>query len=171
MQPSHGLPFPANPANHKTSLSFQESYLCPVCRHGQIEALTLMDAFACNFCRHIFTANLQEQLIRVEDSSQPFAWRWTGRSWQPAQQGDFNLTLVIWLVGMALVTLPPALIWLSYHTFPPLPGSPWHWVPVIWTGLAFLAHFFLVFWLMVEHYQLPSYVALKVQLQRTLGRH
>lgn len=166
MQPSHRH---NSPVASKTNLSFQESYACPVCRHGQIEALTLMDAFACNFCRHIFTANLQEQLIRVEDSSQPFAWRWTGRVWQPAQQGDFNLTLVIWLVGVALVTLPPGLIWLSYHTFPPLPGSPWYWVPIAWTGLAFLTHFVLVLWLLVEHYQLPSYVALRIQLQRWLG--
>lgn len=170
MQPSQSFHSLDNSVNHKASLSFQGSYICPVCHHGQIAALTLMDAFACNFCRHIFTANLQEQLIRVEDSSQPFAWRWTGRSWQPAQQGDFNLTLVIWLVGTALIALPPALIWLSYHTFPPLPGSPWYWFPAIWTGLAFLAHLVLVLWLMVEHYQLPSYVALRVQLQRWLNR-
>lgn len=170
MQPSHRLHSSVSSVSNKTDLSFQGSYSCPVCRHGQIEALTLMDAFACNFCRHIFTANLQAQLIRVEDSSQPFAWRWTGRSWQPAQQGDFNLTLVIWLVGTALVTLPPTLIWLSYHTFPPLPGGPWYWVPMVWTGLAFLTHFVLVLWLLVEHYQLPSYIALRIQLQRWLGR-
>ncbi len=153
-----------------TSLSYQETYICPVCRHGQIETLTLMDAFACNFCRHIFTTNLQEQSIRVEDSAQPFAWRWTGHTWQPVQQDDFDLTLVIWLVGVALVALPPALIWLPYHTFPPLPNSPWHWFPTLWTALAFILHFLLVLWLLLEHYQLPSYVALRIKLQRWLGQ-
>lgn len=151
-------------------LSYQGTYICPVCRHGQITALTLMDAFSCNFCRHIFTANLQEQSLRVEDSSQPFTWRWTGRGWRPVQQDDFNLTLVIWLVGVALVTLPPALIWLSYHTFPPLSDSSWYWFPILWTALAFLVHFILVLWLLVEHYQLPTYIALKVQLKRWLER-
>ncbi len=66
----------------RRSLNFHETYICPVCRHGQIAELTLMDAFACNFCRHIFTANLREQSIHVEDSSQPMTWRWNGRNWQ-----------------------------------------------------------------------------------------
>ena len=30
-------------------LNYQDTYICPVCRHGQIAALTLMDAFACDF--------------------------------------------------------------------------------------------------------------------------
>jgi rubredoxin len=153
--PTEGL------AEH-AGLSYQQSYRCPVCRHGQIEALTLMDAFACSFCRHIFTANLQEQLIRVEDSSQPLAWRWTGRTWRPIQQDDFDLTLVIWLVGVALVSLPPALLW--------LPDSTWYWFPLFWTIIAFLAHFSLVLWLLAEHYQFPTYIALRIQLQRWLGQ-
>lgn len=168
MQPSSNYHSPVGPESHYPGLSYQETYTCPVCRHGQIEALTLMDAFACNFCRHIFTTNLQEQSIRVEDSSQPFIWRWTGRNWRPVQQDDFDLTLVIWLVGTALIILPSALVWLSYHTFPPLPGSTGYWFPMLWTVLTFLFHFVLVLWLLVEHYQLPSYIALRIQLQRWL---
>lgn len=170
MQPYSSLDPPVGPVNTLTGLSCEETYTCPVCRHGQIKALTLMDAFACNFCRHIFTPNFQEQSIRVEDSSQPFIWRWTGRAWRPAQQDDFDLTLVIWLISVALVALPPALIWLSSYTFPPLPDSTWYWFPAVWTTIAFLLHFFLVLWLLLEHYQLPSYVALRIQLQRWLRR-
>jgi len=170
MQPSSSHHPQADLGDHYPGLSYQQTYVCPVCRHGQIEALTLMDAFACNFCRHIFTTNLQEQSIRVEDSSQPFVWRWTGRTWRPIQQDDFDLTLVIWLVSVALVALPTALIWLSYHTFPPLPGSTGYWVSTLWTALTFMFHFVLVLWLLVEHYQLPSYIALRIQLQRWLER-
>lgn len=149
-----------------SNLSYQETYICPVCRHGQIATLTLMDAFACNFCRHIFTANLQDQSVQVVDSSEPMAWRWNGRTWRFAYQDDFNLTFVIWAVGVALVVLPPGLVWLSSHTFPPLEGSAGSWFPPVWVGLAFTFHFLLVVWLISEHYQFPIYVALKVRLRQ-----
>ena len=160
----------ATASAERRSLNYQETYLCPVCRHGQISALTLMDAFACDFCRHIFTANLQEQSVHVEDSSQPMTWRWTGRSWQAANQIDMDLTIVIWLVGVALVVLPPSLVWLSSHTFPPMAGSSWYWFPTVWVSLAFFSHFSFVAWLLAEHYQVPFYVAFKVRLQSALGQ-
>ncbi len=154
----------------KRSLNYQETYICPVCRHGQISSITLMDAFACNFCRHIFTANLHDQSVRVEDSSQPMTWRWNGRTWQSANQMDTDLTIVVWLVGVSLVILPPGLIWLSSHTFPPMRGSAWYWFPSAWVGLSFFLHFLFVAWLLAEHYQFSLYVALKVRLQDWLGR-
>ncbi len=154
----------------RRSLNYQENYICPVCRHGQITALTLMDAFACDFCRHIFTANLSEQSIHVEDSSQPMTWRWNGHNWKAANQLDTDLTIVIWLVGVALVFLPPALIWLPSHTFPPLQGSAWAWFPSVWIGLTFGAHLTFVAWLLAEHYQVPFYITYKVRLREALGR-
>lgn len=152
------------------SLSYQGTYLCPVCRYGQISGLTLMDAFACNFCRHIFTANLQEQSVQVVDSSQPMTWRWNGRSWKVAYRDDFDLTFIIWVIGVAVVVLPSALVWLAAYTFPPLPGSPWAWFPMVWVGCTFLVHLLMVSWLLVEHYQLPLYVMLKVRLKHLLMR-
>ena len=154
----------------RRTLNLQETYICPVCRHGQIAELTLMDAFACNFCRHIFTANLREQSIHVEDSSQPMTWRWNGRNWQAANQLDVDLTLVIWIVGVILVVLPPALIFLSSRLVPPLEGSTLDWLPNVWVGLTFLTHFSFVAWLMIEHYQLPIYVSSKVRIRQWLER-
>ncbi|NET32981.1 MAG: DUF2396 family protein [Cyanothece sp. SIO1E1] len=151
-------------------LNYDGVYLCPVCRHGHIAALTLMDAFACSFCGHIFTANLQEQSLQVVDSSQPMAWRWNGRTWRLAYQDDLNLTFVIWAVGAALAILPPVLVWLSAHTFPPLPGSTGSWLPLVWIGLTFSLHLTLVLWLVAEHYQFPAYVSAKVQLRQLMGR-
>jgi hypothetical protein len=160
---------PSSTPDH-SHLDFQGTYLCPVCRHGQITGLTLMDAFACDFCRHIFTANLSDQTVQVADSSQPMSWRWNGRRWQVAYQDELNLTVVIWLVSAALVLLPPALVWLSAYTFPPLPGSAWAWFPTAWVGCTFSIHFLMVSWLIAEHYQLPLYVSTKIRLRQLLGQ-
>lgn len=157
-------------AKERRSLNYEEAYVCPVCRHGQITAIPLMDAFSCHFCRHIFTANFRDQSVRVEDSSQLMTWRWNGRNWQSINQVSPDLTIAIWLVGVALVVLPPTLIWLSSHTFPPMQGSGWYWFPSIWIGLTFFTHFLFVAWLLVEHYQVPLYVACKVRFQALLGR-
>jgi hypothetical protein len=161
-----GKAHPPGIVSSQRPLNYQDSYLCPICRRGHISALTLMDAFACNFCRHIFTANLREQSVHVEDSSQPMAWRWNGRTWQAANQPDRDLTAIIWLVGSTLMVMPPTLIWLSYHIFPPLGGSTWQQFPLIWVGITFACHFLLVAWLLAEHHQIPFYVALKVLWQR-----
>lgn len=158
-------PSPSRQAD-PVSLSFQGSYLCPVCRHGQITGLTLMDAFACNFCRHIFTANLTEQSVQVVDSSQPMAWRWNGRRWRVAYRGDdLHFTPILWLMGFALVSLPPAIVGLSVYMFPPLPNSRLAWLPTVWVSCTFLLHFLMVAWLVVEYYQFPFYVSGKIRLR------
>jgi len=169
MSPTHLNPLP-NLEQSQTTLNYQGMYPCPVCRHGQLSQLTLMDAFACNFCRHIFTADLSAQSIRVEDSSQMFAWRWLGDRWLPVRENSIRLSWVVWLGALLITALPPGLIWLSYHTFPPLPDSPWYWFPLLWAFLAFCAHAGFVIWLLAEHHQWPLYVALKVRLQRWLGQ-
>ncbi|HHP7243052.1 MAG TPA: hypothetical protein ACFE0H_00040 [Elainellaceae cyanobacterium] len=150
-------------------LNYRDTYICPVCRHGQISALTLMDAFACSFCRHIFTANLNNQSVQVVDSSQPMSWRWTGRTWQAAYQNDSNVTLAIWLVGISLVVFPSAVVCIFAYMFPPMPGSQWAWFPVLWCGITIVVHLGMVSWLMAEHYQIPVYVSSKIRLRRFLS--
>lgn len=161
---------PASPLAKNRSLSLEESYLCPVCRHGQITALVLTDAFACDFCRHIFTTNVAEQTVQVVDSSQPMSWRWNGQHWRTAYQDDRPLALVIWLMCLVLVSVPSGLIWLSAYIFPPLPGSRWAWFPSLWAGSAFFIHLSMVGWLLAEYYQFPLYVASKIRLRRWFDR-
>jgi len=151
-------------------LDYQGIYICPVCRHGHITGLTLMDAFACDFCRHIFTANLLAQSVQVVDSSQPMSWQWNGCNWRVAYRDESNMTVVIWLVSGALTILPPSLVWLSAHTFPPSPHSAWAWFPTVWVGCTFLIHFLMVSWLMIEHYQVPLYISSKIRFQQLLGQ-
>lgn len=154
----------------ESSLNYQGTYICPVCRHGQISTLALMDAFACNFCRHIFTANLRNQSVQVVDSSQPMSWRWNGRKWQSTHQDDPNLTFVIWVIGVVLVTLPASIVWLMSYLFPPLPGSLWAWFPRVWLGCTLGVHLLMVAWLLAEHYQLPLYISSRIRLRGWLER-
>jgi len=151
-------------------LDFQGSYLCPICRHGSITGLTLMDAFACDFCRHIFTANLSEQTVQVVDSSQPMTWRWNGMRWLSGAWQDGQFTALIWLVGGGVVVLPPLLVGLSVYTFPPLPDSRWAWFPVAWATATLVVHLVMVGWLLAEHYQFSPYVTGKIWLRHWLGR-
>lgn len=146
-------------------LQYEQVYPCPVCRHGQISGLMLMDAFACNFCRHIFAANLDQQQIRLADTPQALLWRWNGKVWRP-QHHQANLTLSIWLIAFVLAILPGGLVWLGYYVFPPLPGSQGDWFPLAWVGLAFLVHLSIVFWLLLEYYQVPLYITSRVQARQ-----
>ena len=147
-------------------LQCEDVYPCPVCRHGQLSMLVLMDVLACNFCRHIFTVDFGQQSIRLEDSTQHLQWQWSGRNWRPLRQSQGELTLWAWCVGFALVAFPSALVWLSYSTFPPAPNSTAGWFPLIWIALTFVLHLSVVLWIFLEYYQVPAYVALKIQLQR-----
>jgi hypothetical protein len=155
---------PAAAAPQSRNLNYQDVYTCPVCRHGQIAALTLMDAFACNFCHHIFTANLQTQMVQVADSSQPMAWRWTGKSWLAANRNDGELAWVVWSAAIFLTILPAGIVGLFSYMFPSLDQDAWRF-PLVWTGLTFLVHLVMVTWLVVEYHQYPPYVMLKVRLR------
>ncbi len=153
------------------SLNYTDSYHCPVCRQGQLKRLVLMDAFSCNACHHIFATNLEQQSIRLADSPQSLQWLWTKQGWKPSSQPTtVDLELEVWLMASILVVLPAVLVFLSYWLFPPLPQDALSWFPVFWTALTFVSHTTLVLWLLVEHYQFPTYVALKVRLQRWQGR-
>ncbi|MCG9891380.1 MAG: hypothetical protein MH252_09915 [Thermosynechococcaceae cyanobacterium MS004] len=151
------------------AILLEERYPCPVCRHGQIEALFMVDAFSCGFCRHIFTVDGLH--LRLEDNTQPFRWRWTGDRWKSAQQPiSPDWLLILWALGIAFVSVPTALVWLAYHTFPPLPGQSGAEFPVLWTGLVFLSHLVIVSWLWVEQVQLPLYVTAKLYWQRLIAQ-
>jgi len=78
--------FPQRPfyplQSHQNALNYDRVYPCPVCRYGEISTLSLMDAFGCHFCQHIFTADLKQECITMVDGEQPLTWYWNGRQWQ-----------------------------------------------------------------------------------------
>lgn len=148
-------------------LSDRGDYPCPICRHGRVAPMPLMEtAMACDFCRHLFTAQFSAQILRVEDSAQPLSWQWGGRSWQPVRPGTWaTLTPTLWVAAAVLAVLPATIIALAQYIFPPLPDSRGSALGPWWLALTAIAHFCLVSWVLLEHYQLASYVSLKLRLQ------
>ncbi len=147
-------------------LAYDQTYRCPACGSGQLSAIALMDIFACDFCRHMFTANLQAQSVQLADSTQPRAWYWNGEQWRTAYQRDTSAYLV-WSFCSGLTAVPVALIALSNYVFPPLESSDF---PRIWTGLTLLSHVLISAWLLAEYHRWPWYVASRVRLQRLRER-
>ncbi len=160
----------SSPKNLNKSLSYQGAYPCPVCRLGQIEALVLMDALACDFCQHIFTANQEKQQLQMADRQPPLTWRWNGRMWVGAHLKGVEVGWGYLLAAVMLVILPPTLIGLAAYTFPPEPGSTLSWLPVFWTLLAFLSHLAILGWLVIEFYQFPVGMYLRAMRQHLLVR-
>ncbi len=140
------------PLSPKSKLELEQVYICPVCQYGQISQMVLMDAFACNFCRHILSVNLERQTVRLEDSSQAFMWQWTGQKWQSLSQQNLPFTYTLAVISILFILLPPSLVGLGYYTFPPLPDSSWQWFPLAWIGLTFLTHLGLVFGILMSAY-------------------
>jgi hypothetical protein len=131
----------------------QRIYPCPACRLGQVQALVLMEAMACNTCQHVFITNLEKQWLLMVDRSPPLVWHWNGRNWTGTHVTGVKLGWTYWLLAVAFVLLPPALIGLSAYvlvnpsdTFlPPL--------SVGWMGLTFLLHLALIGRSVIGFYQ------------------
>lgn len=144
-------------------------YHCPVCRHGQISSLALMDAFACNFCRHIFAANWHESSIQMADSQMPLSWRWNGQTWQGIHRPGTELSWGYAIASMLFILLPTSIVGLGAYFFPPLPGNGMTWFPLVWTLLTFTAHLFCILGLLVEYYQFPVFLYLRSLGERLLS--
>lgn len=143
-------------------LAYEESYRCPACGSGELNAIAMMDVFACNFCRHMFTANLQTQSVQIADSLQPMAWQWNGWRWRTAQQNSTTAALV-WSFASVLTVVPVAIIAISNYIFPPLEGSNF---PLMWTGLTLSCHSVMSGWLLAEYHRWPWYISSRIRLQR-----
>jgi hypothetical protein len=76
MKPMH------NPPQSNPSFTEQGHYPCPVCRCGQISALSLMEAMSCNRCDRIFTISVPQQSIALAESRRTLTWYWNGETWQ-----------------------------------------------------------------------------------------
>ena len=143
-------------------------YPCPVCRHGKIARMTLMEAFACDFCQHIFTTNFEKQLLKMADSQLPLTWYWSGKNWKGIQREGAEIGWSYLLVGFAFVALPTGIISLGTYLFPPLPESPLSWLPLFWAILTFIAHLSCLILLVVEYYQLPIMLYMRAIRRRFL---
>lgn len=145
-------------------LDLNDVFPCPVCRHGQIQALVLTEAFACGFCRHILSADLPQQTVKVIDSNQAIAWIWNGHRWRLQNGASTEMSAIVLITAGVLTIVPASIVWLSGLLFPPLTSASSITFPMMWAFLTFLTHLGLVLWLVGEHYQIPFYVATKFRL-------
>lgn len=157
---------PVSPSQPITPLDLRNAYVCPACRRGQISALVLTEAFGCDSCNHIFSANLAKQSVQLIDSSPSLAWQWNGRKWKPTHRSVDPLNGWVWCLAIAFILLPTAIVALGAYIFPTLPDSSGHWFPVLWAGLTFLAHLSCVAWLVMEYYQFPAVLFLRLNQRR-----
>lgn len=141
-------------------LTFNDVYPCPICQ-GKITNLTLMEAFYCNFCQHIFTANLEQQVITMADNSEPISWFWNGKKWRGANRQGIELGWGVLIGAFALVLLPTSLISFAVYLFPPIPDVPLYWFPYMWIGLTFICHLWFVLSLISSYYQWSLWLYLK----------
>lgn len=136
-------------------LNYYGTYPCPVCRHGEIEPLPLMEAMGCNFCRHIFTANEAQQTLSMADSQLSLTWYWTGQAWKGVPREGTEGKLVYGIAATIFVFLPTLIVSLAAYFFPPIPDSPLSWLPMVWSIITFFAHLACIIWLVIEYYQFP----------------
>ncbi|NEQ44568.1 MAG: hypothetical protein F6K00_13800 [Leptolyngbya sp. SIOISBB] len=149
-------------------LNLNEAFPCPICRQGRLEAIVLTDAFACQFCRHIFSANLPEQQVQVVDSSQPLTWRWHGQGWRLVRSENAQeLSALVLFTAAVLMIIPASLVWLSGALFPPLTPTEGMPFSTLWAIVTFGAHLSVVLWLVGEYYQVPLYIAAKMRILRS----
>lgn len=149
----------------------QGEYSCPVCRHGKISTMPLMETFACNFCQHIFTANFDKQLLKMADSQLPLTWYWNGKNWKGIHREGAEMGWGYLVFGLSFVIFPTSIVGLGTYLFPPLPDSPLSWLPLFWTVLTFLTHLFCLIWLIIEYYQFPIFLYVRAIKRRIVARN
>ncbi len=161
------MPSSTTKANY---FSIDGVYPCPVCRLGQIKALPLMDAMACDLCRHIFTASMEKQRLFMADRQRSPIWCWNGRTWVGVHASGVELSWGYLLIAVAFVLLLPTLIGLSAYFLLSTPGTSESWLPAVWTGLTFLFHLGIIGYAVVGYYQFSIGTTLRVMRQHMFKR-
>lgn len=126
-------------------IDFNNEYICPCRRKGQLIPITLTEAFGCNRCQQIFVVENDGYLLEQLSTTYPYkrAWRWTGSSWYvvhprlgesylPVALGIIFVLVIIWLplalllaknnsiviwamIAVILAILPALMVWLTYR--------------------------------------------------------
>ncbi len=143
-------------------------YFCPVCRHGKVSEMPLMETFACNFCQHIFTTNFDKQLLKMADSQLPLTWYWNGKTWKGIYREGVDIGWGYLVFAVGFVCIPTAIIAFGAYLFPPVTGSFLAWLPLAWTILTFCAHLSGVIWLIIEYYQFPIFLYIRALKRKLL---
>ena len=133
----------------------KKEYPCPICHHGKISQMTMMESFACSFCQHIFTINFAKQSLKLIDAQLLLSWHWNGKRWRSGRSGQIDLGIVHLIFGLIFISLPTSIVAVSTFIFPPLPGSPFAWLGPVWIISTLIAHLFCLVVIVIEYYQWP----------------
>jgi hypothetical protein len=128
-----------------------------------------MEAYACNFCQHIFSANLEKQVLKMADSQVALSWIWNGRSWKGVTSEGVDMGWRYAIAAVLFVVLPTSIISTAAYLFPPMPGSTLSWLPLFWSFLTFFCHLSFLIWLTIEYYQFPVNLYLRSLRRRLFG--
>ena len=169
MQPNSRIPSRFSRLSRLSrSFNLQDTYPCPICRNGKVQPMVMMETLSCSFCRHVFSADLSLQILRVEDTLPKSTWIWNRDRWTTQTPRDSDLTYLVWFTSAFLIIIPALMIGLPAYVFPPIGGLQLNSFSIVWGEMTVGLHSLIAAWLLVEHYQLPSYVAAKITLDRTI---
>ena len=146
------------------------STICPMCGHGHLVPMVLMETLSCTLCQHMFAWDIRQQRIDVLDVSSPTAWRWTGSRWQRGPYPAQSLNTITIIFACIVILLPALMIEVAGYIFPPLPGSPFANFHFFWAGTALVLHGASVFWILAESYHFTPYILAKVRMRELLHR-
>jgi hypothetical protein len=152
--------------NLATDFNSDGTYPCPVCRLGQIKALSLMDAMACDLCRNVFTVSLEKQRLFMVSRQPSLIWHWNGRTWVGVHVEGMELGWGYLLIAGAFVLLPPTVFGLSAYFLLETPDTSKSWLPAVWTGLTFLSHLGIIGYAVVGYYQFSIGTYLRVMVNK-----
>lgn len=149
-------------------VDYQGIYPCPLCRVGNISNMTLMEAMSCDFCKQIFTVDLEKQELVMPSRQPPLRWYWDGMNWKQPRLEGVELGWGYILGAFGFIAVPTTLMGIVAYCLPPQPHQPFTWVPYIWAILTFLSHSSIIIWLFVEIYQIPVASYIRAMQQRLL---
>lgn len=132
---------------------------CPICRHGAIAEMPMMESLGCNFCNHIFVIekepNSMRQVMRMADTVSTLRWVWNGKCWENANEAQLLTSRWLAIAGILLVLVPTLITSLAANLFPTEPDLPLSWFPKFWAITTFFGHLFVVLSIAQDYIQFP----------------
>jgi hypothetical protein len=132
---------------------------CPVCMHGTIAPMPMMESLACDFCNHIFileqSADQRQQFLKMADTISLLRWTWTGKRWENANAVQVYNSRWLSILGILLVLVPTAIASIAVSLFPTEPDVPLAWFPKFWAIATFFGHLFVLLSITRDYTEFP----------------
>lgn len=141
------------------------SEICPICGCGRLAPMTLMDAYSCTLCLHMFSWTDHEKCLEVLDASMPKSWSWNGHQWQRKKVVFQSMTAAKAMFIGFTICLPVVMIVVAGYVFWHLPNSPFTHLIMLWAAMSLIVHGGLVAWTLFASDYLSSHAIVSVQIR------